>query len=116
MSYNKFFLVVALIPLMLSAMYRERVKQVNLVHNWTADPNNQNFVETGSLKIIQDVLKLKQTTLKVTDLSNEKDSNQLSYIVVWNKPAYLKDKTLSKFPQKKAILYMWEPPVVQKNL
>ncbi len=101
---------------MIFGMYRERVKQVHLVHDWTSDPNDQNFIENTALRLIRDTLKLKQTTLKVTDLEKEKDTDQLSYVVVYNKPHFLKDKTLAKFPTKKAVLFMWEPPVVQKNL
>lgn len=116
MKYLKLLLVLCLAPVMIFGMYRERVKQVHLVHDWTRDPNDQSFIENSALKLIRDTLKLKQTTLKVTDLENEKDTDQLSYIVVYNKPHFLKDKTLAKFPIKKAILFMWEPPVVQKNL
>ncbi len=116
MSYLKFFLPLLLLPAMLPALYRERVKHVHLVQDTSQDPNDQSFIENGSLKIVRDTLKLKHTTLKVTDLTNDKDSNELSYVVVWNKPHFLKDKQLSKFPQKKAVLFMWEPPVVQKNL
>lgn len=110
------FLFIILLPVMLCAVDGARFKQVDLVHNWTPDPNDQSFVENGSLKVLSDAMKLKHVNLKVTDLSNEKDSPDLTYIMVWNKPGYLTEKTLAKFPQKKAILYMWEPPVVQKKL
>lgn len=116
MACLKWLYILLFTPLILSAAYRERAKQVDLVHNWTADPNDQNFAESGLLKPLNDLLKLKQTSLKITDLSNEKDSNDLKYVVVWNKPGYLKNKTLAKFPRKKAILYMWEPRTVQKDL
>jgi hypothetical protein len=95
--------------LLSAGAYRERIKQVDLVVD-ALSPNDQHFVEMGPLKGIRDVLKLKQTTLKVTDLSGEKDSDQLCYIVVWDKPAYLTDQTLARFPQKKALLYMWHAP------
>lgn len=109
-------LLVLLFPLMLSAVYRERIKQVDLVCNWIENPNDQSFVQNGSLKSVYDILKLKQTTLKATDLNNEKDTPQLTYVVVWNEPSFLQEKTLSQFPLKKKVLFMWEPPVVQKNL
>lgn len=117
MSYLKFFLVIALLPVMLSAaLYRERVKHVHLVQDWSKDPNDQNFIENNSLKTLRDTLKLKHTTLKVTDLANDKDTYELSYIVIWNKPHFLKEKNLAKFPLKKTVLFMWEPPVTQKDL
>ncbi len=120
MSYLKLLGGVLWVPLLLTApltaTYRERVKQIYLVHDWANDPNDQGFIENGSFKVVKDTLKLKQTTLKVTDLSHEKDSLQLSYVVVWNKPHYLKENTLKKFPHKKTLLFMWEPPVVQKSL
>ncbi len=99
-----------------SGVYRERVKQIDLVHNWTSDPNDQSFAQKGPLAEVYQVLKLKQTTLKITDLRSEKDSDRLTYIVVWNKPSFLNAKTLSRFSSKKMILFMWEPPVVQKEL
>lgn len=96
--------------------YRERVKQVILVHDWPSDPNDQKFIENTALKEVSAAMKLKHTTLKVSDLLSEADTQTLSYVVVWNKPGYLKEKVIAKFPQKKMILYMWEPPVVQKKL
>jgi hypothetical protein len=111
--FNRVFFVAAIL---ISTICYGGAKQVTLTHDWTANPNDQSFVENGSFKILSDTLKLKNTTIKVTDLSKEKDTDTLSYVVVWNKPGYLKNKTLSKFPKGKAILYAWEPPVVQRNL
>lgn len=105
-----------LFPLALSATYRERVKQIDIVQDWVANPNDPAFADSGTLKEIHQVLKLKHTSLKITDLSNEKDSDKLTYVVVFNKPTYLSSKTLKRFSPKKVILFAWEPPVVQKNL
>ncbi len=113
---TRYFLVLAILPLTLAASYRDRVKQVDLVHDWTKDPNDQGFVEVGPWKSMCEVLAKKHTTIKVTDLSQEHDSNVLTYVVVFNKPQYLDVKKLKKFPLKKAVLFAWEPPVVQKNL
>jgi alpha(1,3/1,4) fucosyltransferase len=111
-----FFLGLLLLPIFLSASYRERVKQIYITQDWTPNPNDQAFADSGTLKDIHQVLKLKHTSLKITDLSNEKDSSELTYVVVFSKPHYLNAKILDRFSPKKAVLFMWEPPVVQKNL
>ncbi len=103
---RKALAILSIVPLLLSAAYRERIKQVDLVQNWSLDPNDQSFVDHCCLKWARDAMLLKGTTLKVTDLKDEKDSAELTYVVVWNRPKFLK-KELSKFPLKKAILYMW---------
>ncbi len=112
---RKALFILSLAPLLLSATYRERVKQVDLVQNWSQDPNDQSFIDQCCLKQARDAMQLKGTTLKVTDLKTEKDTDELTYIVVWNKPSFLK-KELTKFPLKKAILYMWETPVLQPDM
>jgi len=112
MKYRNFIFALSLAPALLFGLYRERVKEVHLVY----DPVDPSILENQPLKEIRDTLKLKQTTLTVTNLEHEKDSDKLSYVVVYNKPDFLKGKTLAKFPMKKAVLFMWEPPVVQKNL
>ncbi|MGD0664335.1 MAG: glycosyltransferase family 10 [Rhabdochlamydiaceae bacterium] len=116
MKYRNIFLTLALLPTLLCATYRERAKEVILVHDWTKDPNDQSFVEGPTMKGLGDALKLKHTTLKCSNLSDDKDSDQLTYVVIFSKPEYLQNKLISKFPKKKAILFTWEPPVVQKNL
>jgi hypothetical protein len=111
MCYRNFCLAITLVPVLLFAgAYRERIKQVDLVVS-APNPNDQDMVEAGPLQGLREVLKLKQTTLKVTDLAGEKDSAELSYVVVWDKPEYLTDQTLARFPQKKVILYMWQSSV-----
>src|SRR3569832_165707 len=112
MKYRNFIFALSLAPALLFGLYQERVKEVHLVY----DPVDPSILENQPLKEIRDTLKLKQTTLTVTNLEHEKDSDKLSYVVVYNKPDFLKGKTLAKFPMKKAVLFMWEPPVVQKNL
>ncbi len=111
---RKSIIILFLFPLLLLAA--ERKKQIDLAHDWTQDPNNQAFAEHSCLSAIKKTLQEKNITLHMTDLLNEKDSNELAYVVVWNKPSYFKKNTLSKFALKKRILFTWEPPVYQKDL
>ncbi len=92
-----------------------RKKQIDLVQAWT-HPNNQEFAESGLMGDICQTLREKNVTLIATDLKTEKDRFDLAYIVLYSKPDFLKRETLKKFPKKKLLLFMWEPPVVQKKL
>lgn len=105
-----------LLPIALFGGERERTKQINLIQNWIPDRNDQGFVQGGMLGHIYETLKLKNTSLKATDLTNEKDSRELSYVVMYNQCCSVNSTILDKFPLNKRILFMWEPPVVQKDM
>ena len=90
----------------------ESKKKIALSHNWTATPNDQNFVQSGGLSRVWKTLQEKNVDLFATDLKKEKDTDQLRYIVVWNKPGCDSKELFKKFPQKKLLLFMWEPPTV----
>ncbi len=90
----------------------ERKKEIALSHNWTATPNDQNFVRSGGLSRVWKTLQEKNVDLIVTDLKKEKDTTELRYVIVWNKPGCGSKELFKKFPQKKLLLFMWEPPTV----
>lgn len=90
----------------------ERKKEVAFSHNWTETPNDQSFVQSGCLANIYKALEEKKVRLFATDLKKEKDYDALTYVVVWNKPACPAKELFKKFPQKKLLLFMWEPPTV----
>lgn len=93
-----------------------RRKQIDLVHAWTMTPNDQSFVQSGLLAEIYETLQEKNVHLISTDLKDEKDTTELTYVVVWSKPYYFRSETLKKIPFKKRILFLWEPPVFQPKL
>jgi alpha(1,3/1,4) fucosyltransferase len=111
---HKSIIILFLFPLLLVGA--ERTKQIDIVHNWTSNPNDQAFADISCLAAIKKTLQEKNIKILMTDLLNEEDSNDLSYVVVWNKPGYFKKETLNKFAQKKLLLFAWEPRVVQKDL
>jgi hypothetical protein len=107
-------LLFCLLPLLVWAE-GPRKKQIDLVQAWT-EPNNQAFVQGGHLGNIFQALKEKNVTLVATDLKDEKDSLELTYVVLYSKPWFLKTETLKKIPQKKRLLFTWEPPVFQPGM
>jgi alpha(1,3/1,4) fucosyltransferase len=107
-------LIFLLLPLFLWAAEHPRKKQINLVQAWSK-PNDQGFVQGGLLGDIYKNLQEKNFRLIATDLKNDKDISELTYVVVWSKPHFLKDADLNKFPKKKLIAFLWEPPVFQKS-
>jgi alpha(1,3/1,4) fucosyltransferase len=113
MNRRDFLLLLTLI-LLVTNLHGDQ--QVDLVQHFVNDPNDQSFVESGIFKDINNALNLRKTTLKTTDLTNEEDSHELSCVVVCSKPSFFDDKNLARFPLKKKVLFMWEPPVVQKDL
>ena len=110
------FLLILLIPALLLGYGPDKTRQIDLVHNWTPNPNDQTFLEGALLGPIRDVMKLKNTILRTTDLLREEESPNLVYIVQFNHCPWVKSKHLSKVPQNKRVLFMWEPPTVQPKL
>jgi hypothetical protein len=108
----KGIIILFLFPLLLFA--RERKKEIAVSHNWPAPPNDQTNIQNGCLSAVYQALQEKNIRLFETDLKNEKDYFDLSYVIVWNKTACPKKELFKKFPKKKLLLFMWEPPVVQK--
>ena len=110
---RKLIITFFLFPVLLIA--GERKKEIAFSHNWTPTPNDQNFVQHGILANIWEALQEKNIRLYATDLKNDQDYDALTYVVVWNKPGACPTKELfKKFPQKKLLLFMWEPPTVIK--
>ncbi|HUD01359.1 MAG TPA: glycosyltransferase family 10 [Rhabdochlamydiaceae bacterium] len=77
-------------------------------------PNDQTNVQNGCLSAVYKALQEKNIRLFETDLKNEKDYFDLTYVIVWNKTACPKKELFKKFPKKKLLLFMWEPPVFLK--
>jgi hypothetical protein len=110
----KNIILLFLFPLLLLA--GDRKKQIDLVHDWPPNPNDQSIIHSFSwLANVNKALQEKQIGFRATDLLNEKDHNELAYVVVWNKPSFLKKGTLEKFAKKKLLLFAWEPPVYAKG-
>ncbi|MBS0648337.1 MAG: hypothetical protein JSS10_03820 [Verrucomicrobia bacterium] len=110
----KNIIILFLFPLLLLA--GERKKQIDLVHDWPINPNDQGIIHSSWLAPIHQALQEKNIRFLATDLKNEKDHNELAYIVVWNKPPYLQKGALKKFAPKKLLLFAWEPPVYLPQL
>jgi alpha(1,3/1,4) fucosyltransferase len=92
----------------------ERKKEIAFSHNWTQTPNDQGFVQHGLLSNAWKALQEKNIRLFASDLKNEKDSNELTYVVIWNKTACPAKELFKKFPKKKLLLFMWDSPTVIK--
>jgi hypothetical protein len=80
------------------------------------DPNDQQFTQLAHMKEIFLTLKEKNCHLVVTDLEKQADRSEVSYVVLWGKRRSIKDATLDKFPKKKLIIFLWEPPVIFKDI
>jgi hypothetical protein len=107
---RKTIITLFLFPVLL--LGAERRKEIALSHNWTSTPNDQNFIQHGCLANIWKALQENNVHLIATDLKKDKDHNELAYVVVWNKPGCPTKELYKKFPQKKLLLFMWEPPSV----
>ncbi len=112
----KTIIILFLFPLILlnAGEPKERKKQIDLVHSWP-NPNDQGITKFQWLAEITKTLQEKNVRLFVTDLKNEKDKDELTYVVLWSKPYHLKEGTLEKFPKKKLLLFAFEPPVWRKS-
>jgi hypothetical protein len=109
---RKTIIILFLFPVLLLAS--ERKKEIALGHNWTSTPNDQNFVQYGTLSHVWETLQEKNVRLFTSDLKSEKDYDELTYVVIWNKAACPSKEVFKKFPQKKLLLFIWEPPTVIK--
>src|SRR3989344_5204980 len=89
------------LPLLLFAEKIELVHNVP-IHYWITD------AEKALLK--------KNIEIVQSNLRKDKDRDQVSYFVFWNKPSCAKRKRLVKIPKDQALLFAWESPVFQKKL
>ena len=91
---------------------------VELAHNWTNDPNDQSFLNLVFPEEMLKTLREEKIDLHASDLKNaDLSSDEVRYVVVWNKPHFVKRKNREvRIPRQKALLFMWEPPTVQKKL
>jgi hypothetical protein len=91
---------------------------VELTHNWTDDPNDQHFLNIVFPQELLDTLQENNIHLHTSNLKNvDLASDTVSHVVVWNKPHFVKRKNRGlKIPRKKALLFAWEPPTVQRKL
>lgn len=75
------------------------------------------ILKTPFFHDIQKDLKTKNIKIKTFDPTEDtsKKKEILGYLV-WNRPVFLKRKILKKIPPEKSVLFIWEPPVIQKDL
>lgn len=99
---RKTIITLFLFPVLLFA--GERKKEVALYRDGTQE---QSFIFCGPN--IWKTLQEKRIRLFTTDLKKTKDYNELTYVVISNKLACPPKELLKKFPQKKLLLFMWEP-------
>jgi hypothetical protein len=111
-----FLIFFMFVPLFLFA------KKIELIVDW---PVSEKEGLGGS---ISQALSAKGDTLVVTDFSIyrqflHKDSKEkfklnpeIKKVVFWNLPQKFKKIKIERLPQQKLILFMWEPPTVQKKL
>jgi alpha(1,3/1,4) fucosyltransferase len=111
---KKCLLFLLLLPLFL--LGADRKKEIYLSHDWPIDPNDQSFTHAKHMKGIDETLREKNFHLLITDLQGKKDHSQLAYVVLWGKRRSIKASTLDQFPKKKLLIYLWEPPVVFKDI
>lgn len=97
-------------------------KQVELIASWPVTERDP------LIQRINEVLKETSDAVEIKDFSSyrpfiQKDSHKpyavkedVKKIVFWNLPQKLKKVKLLLMPPQKLVLFMWEPPVVQKEL
>jgi len=91
-------------------------KEITLTHDWEANSCDPSFIQKSYLKDIHTSLKRNRILLRPTNLQGERDHSALSFVVIWNRPSFLKNKILERFPKNKRLLFAWESPVVQPKL
>jgi hypothetical protein len=112
----KILLTFILFPLLLCA------KTVEVVADWAITEQDEHL---SRIKVLLD----KQgDKLAISDLSSYAEflkkesrksfklSDDVKKIVIWNFPKSLKKFDLTKLPKERLVLFMWEPPTVQKQL
>lgn len=104
-----------LFPLILFAEKREK-RRIEFYQNFTSNPKDEGFVNSSFLADVKQVLSEKKIELVASDLSGDLKSKEVSYVVLWNQPKWMKPSFLSRIPKEKAILFMWEPPTVLKKM
>lgn len=117
MKMRRFFSLLALCPTLLFS------SQVELIADWSLDENG------GFLGLVKDALAEKELTLSLSSgaaykpfLENKKNKTpcpvkeEISSIVLWNVGQKMKKWDFSRLPKEKMVLFMWEPPTVQKRL
>src|SRR5579872_2217617 len=97
-------------------------KKVELVPDWKVSEKE------GLFPLIQKALAERGETLALSDFSNykpflQKDEkkpckvdSEVGKIVFWNIAESLKKLNLTLLPKEKLVLFMWEPPSVQKRI
>jgi len=79
-------------------------------------PQNDPTSPQKLLADVQQALAEKKISLKPSELKGNLGSDALEYIVVWNKPKWLKRGLLRNMPKGKSLLFIWDSPVDEKKL
>lgn len=58
----------------------------------------------------------KKIDLVTSDLEGDLSARDVDYVVVWNKPHFVKHPLLDRIPKQKAVLFLWEPPTVSPKI
>lgn len=105
-------------------------KKIALVHNFTQHVEDQKIFDlppnwhAAELPLFYRLKHLPGLQIHATDLKKAAASEQelqkivenTDWFIFWNLPVHLKRAKLQAIPQKKMILFMWEPPTVEPNL
>ncbi len=91
--------------------------EILLIQDFTQDPQDRAILSTPFFEKITQDLHQKNIQITPSALQEKKPANKeiLGYLV-WNRPSFLKRSDLKNLPSEKSILFIWEPPVIQKDL
>lgn len=90
-------------------------KSIYLFQNFTQEPLDLSFLDSPFLAGIRETLQKRNLKIKLSTLE-EVDAEETAVVVVWNTPPGLRASKLKRIPKEKAVLFLWEPPTVQKKL
>jgi hypothetical protein len=105
---------------MLTLILAAAIQHVALVQDFTGDPKGDLFTPPADEAKAPYYIALKKTLQEsefhifCTDL--KKEEKELSKIVFWNIPRWVKEKRLKTLPKNKSILFLWEPPTTAPDL
>lgn len=111
---RSFIYCLLLLPLTLFAEKKEH-RRIEFFQNMTQDPKDPSALLVF-LKEVKEVLNEKNIDIVPSDLNVDLKADEVSYIVLWNKPKWMNDAFLKRIPKEKALLFMWEPPTVLNGM
>lgn len=92
-------------------------KRIEIVSNFSSDPNDQSLIHIFLEKTAA-LLKKNEIEIITSDLHHDLTNKDILSVVVWNIPTARGKKPvkIKRIPKEKAILFIWEPPTTLPDL